>query len=124
MLLEGLQFVSGQQGRFVIISSFLETTKRCQQRNRSAKAAQPAEKYSKDICSEDLVQKMNDITLVHIANFGREQLGALELLNSFAAYRLEGIFPSLSVRLRMFPTAPVTVATVSDLGCSIQHQSQ
>ena len=39
------------------------------------KAAKLAEKYSKDICSEDLVQEMNHITMVHNANFGRKQLG-------------------------------------------------
>ena len=47
------------------------------------KAAKLAEKYSKDISSkEDLVQEMNYIKMVHNANFGRKQLGALELLNA------------------------------------------
>ena len=48
------------------------------------KAANPADKYSEDIISEDLVPEMNHITMVHIANFGRKQMGALELLNAMA----------------------------------------
>ena len=74
------------------------------------KAAKLAENYSKDISSEGLVQEMNHI-MVHNANFGRKQLGALELLNALAEYRLESIFPNLSVSLRMFLTAPATVAS-------------
>ena len=46
------------------------------------------------------------------ANFGRKQMSALELLNALAEYRLESIFPNLSVSLRMFFTAPATVALV------------
>ena len=45
------------------------------------------------------------------ANFGRKQLDALELLNASAEYRLESIFPNLSISLRMFLTAPATVAS-------------
>ena len=75
------------------------------------KAAKIVEKYSKDINSEDLVQEKNHITMVHNANFGRKQLGALELLNALAEYRLESIFLNLSVSLRMFLTAPITVAS-------------
>ena len=76
------------------------------------KAAKLAEKYSKDISSEeDFVQEMNHITVVHNANFGRKQLGALDLLNALAEYRLESIFPNLSVSLRMFLAAPATVAS-------------
>ena len=35
------------------------------------KAAKLAEKYSKDISCEDLVQEANHITMFHNANFGR-----------------------------------------------------
>ena len=49
--------------------------------------------------------------MVYNANFGRKQLGALELLNALAEYRLESIFLNLSVSLRMFFTAPATVAS-------------
>ena len=48
------------------------------------KAANLAEKYSKDIISEDLVQEMNHLTMVHNAKLGRKQMGALELLNALA----------------------------------------
>ena len=54
---------------------------------------------------------MNHITMVHNDNFGRKQLGALELLNALAEYRLERIFSNLSVSLRMFLTARVTVTS-------------
>ena len=75
------------------------------------KAAKLAEKYSKEISSkEDFVQETNHTTVVHNANFGRKQLGALELLNALAEYRLESIFFNLSVSLKMFLTAPATVA--------------
>ena len=77
------------------------------------KAAKLAEKYSKEISSkEDFVQETNHTTVVHNANFGRKQLGALKLLhvNALAEYRLESIFFNLSVSLKMFLTAPATVA--------------
>ena len=48
--------------------------------------------------------------MVHNANFGGKQLGALELLNLLGVNRLESIFHNLSVSLRMFLTVPVTVA--------------
>ena len=54
---------------------------------------------------------MNHITIVHIANFGRKQLGALELLKALAKHTLESIFPNQSISLRMFLTAPATVAS-------------
>ena len=70
------------------------------------------EKYSKDISSEkDLVQEMNHITMVHNANFGRKQLGAFELLNALAEYKLETIFPNLSVSLRICLTVSSIVGS-------------
>ena len=75
------------------------------------KAAKLVEKYFKDISGENLVQEMNHITMVHNANFGRKQLSALELVNALGEYRLEGIFSNLSVSLRMFRTAPVTITS-------------
>ena len=57
------------------------------------------------------MQEINYITMVLNANFGRKQLDALELLNASAEYRLESIFPNLSISLRMFLTAPATVAS-------------
>ena len=69
------------------------------------KAAKLAEKYSKDITSEDLVQEMNHIAMVHNDNFGRKLFGTLEPLNALAHYRLESILPSLIVSLRMFLSA-------------------
>ena len=74
--------------------------------------AKLAETYSKEISSkEDFVQKINHITMVYNANFGGKQLGALELLSALAEYRLESIFPNVSVSLRMFLAAPATIAS-------------
>ena len=75
------------------------------------KAAKLAEKYSKDISSVVLSLGMIHIAMVHDANFGRKQLGVLELLNALAEYRLESVFPKVSVSLIMFLTAPATVAS-------------
>ena len=75
------------------------------------KAANIAEKYSKDISSEDPVQEMNHIRIVSIGIFGGKQLGALELLNALTEYRLSSIFSKLSVSLRIFRTAPVTATS-------------
>ena len=82
--------------------SFLWNYQKISEEELKHKAAKLAEKYSKDVSSEDLVQEMNHITMVHNANFGTKQLGPLELLNALAEYRLESIFPNLSVSLRMF----------------------
>ena len=70
--------------------SFLWNYQRMSKEELECKAAKLAEKYFKDISSkEDLVQEINHITWVHNANFGIKQLGALELLNALAEYRLE-----------------------------------
>ena len=90
---------------------FLWNYQKMSEEELKRKAAKLAKKYSKDVSSEDLVQEMNHITMVHNANFGTKQLGALELLNALAECRLESIFPNLSVSLRMFLTAPATVAS-------------
>ena len=57
------------------------------------------------------MQEINHIKMVHNANFDGKQLGELELLNSLAEYRLEGIFPNLCIGLRVFLTAPATTAS-------------
>ena len=91
--------------------SFLWNYQKMSEEELKRKAAKLAKKYSKDVSSEDLVQEMNHITMIHNANFGTKQLGALELLNALAECRLESIFPNLSVSLRMFLTAPATVVS-------------
>ena len=85
------------------------------------KAAKLAEKYSEEIRSkEDFVQKISHITTVYHANFGSKQLGAMELLNALAEYRLESVFPNLSVSLKMFLTAPATVASAERSFCKLK----
>ena len=59
------------------------------------KLGKVAEKYSKDLNSEDLVQEINH--MFHNANFGLKHLGALELLNALAEYRLVYFPTSVSV---------------------------
>ena len=72
------------------------------------KAAKLAESILKTSAVKTLCRKHKPI--VHNANFGTKQLGLLELLNVLEEYRLESIFPNLSVSLRMFLTAPTTLA--------------
>ena len=52
------------------------------------KAANLTEKYSENISIENLVLELTYMTMLHDGNFGRKQLGALELLNVLAEYRL------------------------------------
>ena len=75
------------------------------------KAVKLAERYCKDISKEDLVQEINYISMVHNANFDKKQLNALDLLNALAEHKLETIFPNLIISLRMFLTAPATIAS-------------
>jgi len=67
---------------------FLRNYQKMSEEELKCKAATLAEEYSKDISRIDLVQEMNHITIVHNANFGRKQLGALELLNALSEYKL------------------------------------
>ena len=67
------------------------------------KAAKLAESILKTSAVKTLCRKHKP--MVHNANFGTKQLGLLELLNVLEEYRLESIFPNLSVSLRMFLTA-------------------
>jgi len=91
--------------------SFLWNYQKISEEELKCKAAKLAEEYSKDISKVDLVQEMNHIAMVHNANLGIKQLGALELLNALTEYKLESIFPNLTVSLRMFLSAPATVAS-------------
>ena len=91
--------------------TFLWTYKKISEEELKQKAAKLAEIYSKDFSCEDLVQDMSHITMIHNAYLGTKQLSALELLNALAEHKLESIFPNLCVSLRMFLTAPATVAS-------------
>jgi len=44
--------------------------------------------------------------------FGDNQLSALELLNCLRKYKLEGLFPNVTVCLHILLTIPATVASV------------
>ena len=73
---------------FFYIFSFRWNLQRMSREILHHNAANISEKYSNDIGSEDLVLEMNHMTMVHNANLDRKQLGALELLNVSAEYRL------------------------------------
>ena len=66
--------------------SFLRYYQKMSKEELKRKATELEETYSNDISSEDLVQEMNRITMVHNAIFCRRQLGALELLNALVEY--------------------------------------
>ena len=68
--------------------SFLWNYQKLSEEDMKHKASKLVDKYSNDISSDDLVQEMNRITMVHNANFGSKQLGALELLNALAEHKL------------------------------------
>lgn len=110
--MEGLQFTV----RFNSVKdisdtfSFLWNYQKMSEEDLKYKAAKLAEKYYNDISCEDFLQEIIHLTMVHNANFGKEQLGALELLNALANSKLENIFPNISVSSRMSLTAPATVA--------------
>ena len=119
MLLE----VSVQQDIFIIPSAFIGT-KKMQIEELNRKAAKIAEKYSKDISSEDHVQEWNLITIFYNPNFYIGQLGALELLIALAECKLKSIFSNLVVCLRMFPTAPITVTSAERSFSKLKKISQ
>ena len=91
--------------------SFLWNYQKMSKEELKRKAAKLVEKYSNDISGENLMHEMNHITVVHNANFGSEQLVAMELLNALTVCGLKSTFQNLSVIFRMFLTAPVTVAS-------------
>ena len=53
-----------------------------------------AEEYSSDITKE-IVTEIKQLKEVHEANFGRDQLRPLDLLNSLYQYKQENIFPNI-----------------------------
>lgn len=69
-----------------------------------------ADKYPADI-SHDIVLEMRHLPTVHRSNFGQDQLSPLQLLNDLTKYRLEGLFPNVTVCLRILLTIPATVAS-------------
>ena len=69
-----------------------------------------AEEYSSDITKE-IVTEIKQLKEVHEANFGRDQLRPLDLLNSLYQYKLENLFPNICVSLCILLTIPATVAS-------------
>ena len=68
------------------------------------------DQYPDDII-DDLIMEMRHLPTVHLANFGDNQLSALELLNCLRKYKLEGLFPNVCVCLGILLTIPATVAS-------------
>ena len=50
------------------------------------KADKLAETYSNDVSSNEVVQEMNHITMIRNVNYGKKQMGALELLSLIRKY--------------------------------------
>ena len=57
--------------------------------------------YGIDV-SEELVQEMNDLKAIHVANFGEEQLHPMSLLNNLHKNKLQTLFPNCCIALRIF----------------------
>ena len=106
-----MQFILAPQNIFLKPSAFSGNTKKMSEEELAHKAVNFAQKYSKDIIGEDLVQEMKHITMIHRANFGAKRLGALKMLNALTECKEESLFPKLSVSLRIFLTAPAIVAS-------------
>ncbi|KAI6648617.1 hypothetical protein LOD99_7974 [Oopsacas minuta] len=56
-------------------------------------------------------EKVIHLKATHIANFGNESLGPLNILNTIRKFKLDEIFCNVCTALRRFCTLPVTVAS-------------
>jgi hypothetical protein len=70
------------------------------------------EEYLSDI-TKAIVTQIKQLKKVHEANFGRDQLRPLDLLNSLYQYKLENLFPNICVNLRILLTISATVASAA-----------
>ena len=67
--------------------------------------------YENDVCGKKLKDELLNLKRIHAANFGSESLNPAPLLNMISKYNLLGVFPNVSIALRIFCTLPVTVAS-------------
>ena len=72
-------------------------------------AKRVADKYAIDI-SADLLNELEHLKTIHVANLGQKSLSPFDLLNRLHALKVESLFPNVVIMLRIFCTLPVTVA--------------
>ena len=65
--------------------------------------------YEVDV-SNELAQEVIDLKVIHEANFGKEPLSPIDLLNKLNEYKLQPLFCNCCIALRIFCTIPATVA--------------
>ena len=68
-----------------------------------------ADQYSVDI-SADLLNELEHLKTIHVANLGQKSLSPFDLLNRLHTLKIDTLFPNLVIMLRIFCTLPVTVA--------------
>ena len=76
-----------------------------------ASASRFSQFYANDVSEKKLNEEVIDLKRIHSSNFGHETLAPLSLLNRISVLNLSGIFPNVSVALRIFCTIPATVAS-------------
>lgn len=67
-------------------------------------------KYSTDLQQEELVDEINGLKSIFVANFGHETMQPLELINALQKANLTRLFPNLCIAIRIYLTIPATVA--------------
>ena len=68
-----------------------------------------ADKYADDI-STDLLNELEHLKTIHVANLGQKTLSPFDLLNRLHTLKIDTLFPNVVIMLRIFCTLPVTVA--------------
>lgn len=67
------------------------------------------ETYPDDI-TNDIIDELKFLKPIHQSNLGQEPLKPLHLLNRLRKLKLDSLFPTICIALRLFCTLPVTVA--------------
>ena len=68
-----------------------------------------ADKYADDI-NTDLLNELEHLKTIHVANLGQKTLLPFDLLNRLHTLKIDTLFPNVVIMLRIFCTLPVTVA--------------
>ena len=68
-----------------------------------------ADKYADDI-NTDLLNELEHLKTIHVANLGQKTLSPFDLLNRLHTLKIDTLFPNVVIMLRIFCTIPVTVA--------------
>ena len=69
-----------------------------------------ADKYADDI-NTDLLNELEHLKTIHVANLCQKKtLSPFDLLNRLHTLKIDTLFPSVVIMLRIFCTLPVTVA--------------